>query len=371
MNMKVLILSSSLLFLVACEKLGPIPPKESFNSDHPIVHTKQNSTIFPGLPVQFYTQEDINASPKSRPLSPPKCMPLYFNPKDVITKQDASGEYHYIKKNNKSYNLFILENDASTPEYTFKEHILSSGDCKSKSLLILKDGKQYAWYSHIVYGGDQYGMGWTFYAQGKKLLIHNIVLENGQWMEKTRIIDLATKKVTELPLDPCLTYGEWNAEGFIVSNYREPKDGAPTVYCLLKGDGTLIYKEHPLNVLGTSLPMFFIPQRYDIGFMLDMNSQVLVDNKVFAKENPERHRLIVLDFIKKDQWATFLFPRDSQPNVFLLDMGNYNPEYDLSSFTWTHPKIRFRTKRYDSGQCCTGSWKWGEWQDLVLEKIFN
>jgi hypothetical protein len=291
----------------------------------------------------------------------------------VIKKSVASGEYYYVQKANKMYLMNVIDSDVSTPQYTFREYSSKNDwDCESKSLLILKDGKRYAFYSHILSGEPNYGLkGWSFDPKTEKLLIHNSLLEKSQWMEQVRVIDLITKQETSLPLDSCLTHGMLNSAGLIISQYMEPKEGAPTVHCLLKMDGTLIYKEHPIHVLGTSLDMFFMPQRYDVGLMLDINSQVLAENTVISRENPERHRIIALDFTKKGQWATFLFPPDRQPGGFTLDMGNYDPEYDLSSFTWAHPQIRFRAKIYDSGNCCTGSWKWGEWHHLIFEKIFN
>jgi len=317
-----------------------------------------------------------------RPKKPFNCMPTYFTPADIVTKQAGGERIHFIVKSGKKYPVDVSDfTEFSTIPYTFSVITPQAPDCQSRALLVLKNGKQYAFYTHILWkqlgslpiGSEFFGReGWQYEPTLKSLLIHNIVIEKGQWMEKMRLIDLPTKTAKNLPLDQCFIQGYIRSDGMIMATFMENYQNAPTVNCFMQNDGNMVYKAHPQNVGGSSMIFYRVPGNNSTMLVLDVSSHVLRSNAVIKKDTPELHRLIALDMTNKRTWATFLFPND-QPSGFVTGFNdNENePQFDLSKFSWKKPAIRYRSKVYDNGYCCEGSWKWGSWKDMIFEKVYN
>lgn len=341
--------------------------------------TKQlsNTFSFPGLPFHWYTQEEFSALARSKPATPERCFPKDFKPSSVETTKLYDNTIHFIQHNGKKLGVEIenITELDGLPTAPFSFSVFTIENCHTASLLVLKNGKWHAYYTNIIFGQNNLRYGWSYNTQRKELLLNNIIQENGAWMQKARLIDLPSKVSTELPLDLCTVTSSILNDGSIIGGYMEAKADAPSVYCSFTKEGKLLYKFYPLNVQGTSVGG---ARLFDNGrFMLaiDYNSHILRANGVVSRSEPEQHRVIIMDMIGKDRWATYRYPKNVGPGgYFALETSDWDSEYDFSQFTWNDrkPKLRFRHKIFADGESPpSNNWHLGPWYDLVFDTMYD
>ena len=365
-------LSVPLLILFSCTAC-------TVSSDNPstrvLTSTQPSETFaFTDLPFHWSTQEEFSAAPTSRPATPDPCFPSDFTPSKVQSIILNDRVDHFIQRKGTRIPIQIEEitdmYGVSTAPFSFK--IFTIDYCHTASLLVQKDGTWHAYYSNIILG-ERNSYSLPYNAKRKELILHNIVRENGGWVEKVRLIDIPSKKSTELPLDFCAIHSVVMNDGTVSGGYMEAKADAPSVDCLFTREGKLVYKLHPLNAQGTSLVGTHLVDNGRLMIAIDINSHILRENGVVSRSEPEQNRLIVLDMVNKNRWATYLYPDNvGSGGNFGLETSDWDSEYDFSQFSWDdrEPIIRFRLKIFAEGQYPPlGEWLAGPWHTLRFDAL--
>lgn len=308
------------------------------------------------LPLKFYDPAEMNLATTENADSPSPCQPTYFQPGDVpdadSSKLTVNGKSVTVSRS--TYDEFL---GRPLAPYRFVEYLFEGQDgCRSSALHVLKDGKHVALYTHIIQPVNG-PPGWWPQWESKLLKVHNVHLEKKLWLEQERLIDLETKSEKTLPLDPCYLYGNFLKDGSMQARYMEPYANAPTVFCAVAADGTPLVMVHPMGFGGSSM---FSPR-------VDTAKRLFVATDAFHQFTGSGYgplsTLMIVSLDNANEWAiteTFAPETESDPHACFF--SDDSPEFDLSSFSFSRPIVRYRYHQHEKP--CFDPWTWSEWKQL-------
>lgn len=313
------------------------------------IHTAFASTDFP-LQVENNLNSKSNNTITTDMLF--DCQPILFNPSTSQYYPDpkAASNASYLVHDKTLGTIYmnmawpVWKKKPILPKsYTITVYEFGCASTSSYVLEIKKNGKRHALYTHVM---DD----WEVSSDGKSIALSNYVRnKDSTWSEKRRIIDIASKKVADLPITDCTKYIHRWSGGKLITNSG--------MMDIVDNKGAITRQE--TKVCAWSLDGKFVGQIKSEGFVtattdkiinrigfLPSESNVLYVSGVFNGNSPYGDcEIAAIDLKNPRQKVIVSF----SPNVDHYHCVDERIELDLRKFTISKPQFSFRIHDINTG----------------------
>lgn len=304
------------------------------------------ATVDPSLPLKEVIgptlNRDMTDGQQSASFQPilfnPGKTPVSFDKKKGYWKTQEKGQTYYFAKNNREWDPRVhpLAGPFTLDHYSFQWFDAAMEDFgmtdTSFVLEVKKNGKRHALYTQVLHG-------WSVSEDGKTLVLPNFVNRNGVWQKEFRIIDIASKRATNLPVAGCAESlsGDW------IGGLLWTSSGDSTDACFWAPDGSLRARFHIEG--GMNSVQAIVKKSGTTLLLVPPAEESVCKIALMPVAAPSKTRFISAS---KDICQIYA-----------------QVEWDTSGFTWEKPVLRYRVApQYEDEYGMLQYGKFGPWKTL-------